>query len=91
MVERLVQLDRVQPDFDPLTWMQDVQRMTKDLDQVRLSQRNLELDISLRSNYKAAITAHKKTPAYKKLMKDKPSGKKKAVPKLGTTRRKSSW
>jgi len=80
MVERLVQLDRVQPDFDPLTWMEDIKRVTKGFDPVRKAAHNLELGIYLYSDYKDALQAVKKTPAYKQHMKDNPCSKHNPIP-----------
>jgi len=43
MVDRLIQLGRVEPDFDPLTWMQDAQRKTNDIaHQTYKSERRME-------------------------------------------------
>jgi len=87
MVERLVQLDRVDPDFDPLRWMEDIKRATKHLNQVLQAEHNLELGISSSRDYKNALQAVKSTHAYKQHMEDKPSSKDKPIPKAWHTKR----
>jgi hypothetical protein len=87
MVERLVQLDRVDPDFDPLTWMEDIKHVTKGFDSRLASSHNLELGISLYSDYKDALQAVKTTHAYKQHMKDKPCSKHKPIPKAWHNKR----
>jgi hypothetical protein len=86
MVERLVQLGRVELDFDPLTWMQDIQRAAKG-SQAQVSKRNLEQGIYPLSDYKDAIKAQSQTPAYKRLMKDKPSSHSTPIPKAWHTKK----
>ena len=85
MVERLIQLGRVERDFDPLTWMQDIQRAAKG-SKAKLSERNLEQGIYGQGDYNDAIKAQKLTPAYKQLMKDKPTSHT-AIPKAWHTKK----
>jgi hypothetical protein len=70
MVERLIQLGRVEPDFDLMTWCQDI-RSYKGTQQQK-GVHNLGKGITGQGDWKDAIKAQKLTPAYIHHMKNKP-------------------
>jgi hypothetical protein len=70
MVARLIQLGRVEPDFDVMTWCQDI-RSYKGT-QTQKGVHNLGKGITGQEDWKAAIKAQKLTPAYIHHMKNKP-------------------
>ena len=72
MVERLIQLGRVEPDFDPLTWTQDIRSYKAPARKKAVY--NLGKGITSEKDYVDAITAQKLTPAYISHMAKKPAG-----------------
>ncbi len=73
MVERLIQLGRVEPDFDLMTWCQGIRSEKGTQQQKRV--RNLGKGITAEKDWTNAIKAQKLTPAYILHMKNKPAGK----------------
>jgi hypothetical protein len=71
MVERLIELDRVEPDFDPLTWYQGIRSYKGSQQQKKVH--NLGKGITGKQDYEDATKAQKMTPAYIRHMKDKPA------------------
>ena len=72
MVERLIQLGRVEPDFDPFTWTQGI-RAYKDTCAATKALYNLGKGIAGKEDYKDAIKTNKLTPAYILHMSKKPT------------------
>jgi len=76
MVQRLIQLGRVEPDFDPLTWSEGI-RSFKGTQQQR-KVHNLGKVVIGQGDYEDALRAQKLTPAYILHMTHKPARGKKA-------------
>jgi hypothetical protein len=70
MMERLVQIGRVEPDFDPVTWYED--KCSVKANQQQKSEQRLALGIHSAEVYKDAIKAQKLTPAFVLHMEAKP-------------------
>jgi hypothetical protein len=70
MVERLIQLGRVEPDFDLMTWCQGIRSYKGSQQQKRVH--NLGKGITAEKDWKDAMKAQKLTPAYILHMKHKP-------------------
>jgi hypothetical protein len=71
MVERLIQLGRVEPDFDVMTWCQDIRSYKGSQTAKRVH--NEGKDITGHKDWQDAKKAQKLTPAYILHMKNKPS------------------
>jgi hypothetical protein len=71
MVERLIELDRVEPDFDPLTWYQGIRSYKGS--QAKKKVHNLGKGITGQQDWDDALKAQKLTPAYIRHMRDKPA------------------
>jgi hypothetical protein len=70
MVERLIQLGRVEPDFDVMTWCKDIRSYKGTQQQKRVY--NLGKGITGQGDWHDALKAQKLTPAYIRHMANKP-------------------